>query len=150
MYKHLLIPTDGSELSARAVEKGVELANSLGASVTFIYVQPEYPLPIGGIGAEGLLITHATREEFTKSAHLLAERILGEALETARKAGAQADSETSISDNPFQVIVKMAQDKGCDLIFMASHGRKGLAGILIGSETHKVVTHSTVPVLVYR
>jgi len=147
MYKHLLIPTEGSELSTRAIEHGLALARTLAAHVTFVYVQPVFPLAMGG---EGALLAPEGREEFELNSRKHAEQVLGQALTLAQQAGVLAQSETAVSDYPFQVIVKTAQNKECDLIFMASHGRKGLAGLLIGSETHKVVTHSTVPVLVYR
>ncbi len=147
MYKHLLIPTDGSELSAGAVASGVKFAQSLGADVTFLYVQPEFPLPIAG---EGAMLAPESREEFAQGTREQAEKVLAEAVAIAQKAGVKADSLTEVSDIPYQVIINAAQNQGCDLVFMASHGRKGLAGLLIGSETHKVLTHCKVPVLVYR
>lgn len=147
MYKHLLIPTDGSELSERAIENGLLLAVTLGAKVTFVYAQPEFPLPKGG---EGALLSPQSKGEFVRSSSMQAERFLAVALVAAQKAGVPACSETTVSDYPFQIITKIAQEKECDLIFMASHGRRGLAGLLIGSETHKVLTHSKIPVLVYR
>lgn len=147
MYKHLLIPTDGSELSARAVASAVEFARTLKAAVTFLYVQPEFPLPIAG---EGVMLAPESRDEFAQSTHEQAERILADAVVVAKAAGLETSTTTEVSDIPYQVIINTAQNRGCDLVFMASHGRKGLAGLLIGSETHKVLTHSTVPVLVYR
>jgi len=147
MYKHLLIPTDGSELSSRAVVSGIELARTLGAAVTFLYVQPEFPLPIAG---EGAMLAPESREEFSQGTREQANRILDEALAIAKQAEVQANALTEASDIPYQVIINAARGQNCDLVFMASHGRKGLAGLLIGSETHKVLTHSKVPVLVYR
>lgn len=147
MYKHLLIPTDGSELSSRAVTCAVEFARSLKAKVTFLYVQPDFPLPIAG---EVAMLAAESRDEFAQSTREQAERILAVAVSIAQAAGLEASTATEISDTPYQVIIKTAQDQGCDLVFMASHGRKGLAGLLIGSETHKVLTHCKVPVLVYR
>ena len=147
MYKHLLIPTDGSELSARAVASAVEFARSLSAEVCFLYVQPEFPLPIAG---EGAMLAPESRDEFSKGTQEQAERILAEAVSIAEKSGVKAHSLTEVSDIPYEVIINAAQTQACDLVFMASHGRKGLAGLLIGSETHKVLTHSKVPVLVYR
>lgn len=147
MYKHLLIPTDGSELSTQSLSSGVALARHLGATVTFLYVQPEFPLPIAG---EGAMLAPESREEFAEGTLEQAERILKEAITAAQKEGVTADSMTEVSDIPYQVIINAAQTRNCDLVFMASHGRKGLAGLLIGSETHKVLTHCKVPVLVYR
>ena len=147
MYKHLLIPTDGSELSDRAVASAVEFARSLKAAVTFLYVQPEFPLPIAG---EGVMLAPESRDEFAQSTREQAERILAEAVAAATAAGLETRTATEVSDIPYQVIINTAQSQGCDLVFMASHGRKGLAGLLLGSETHKVLTHCKVPVLVYR
>ncbi|MDO6384713.1 universal stress protein [Uliginosibacterium sp. 31-12] len=147
MYKHLLVPSDGSELSNRAVQSAVTLAKSLNARVTFLYIQPEFPLPLAG---EGAMLVPESREEFAQSTQEQAKRILGQAEEIAAKASVAAVSRTSVSDIPYEEIISTAETEGCDLIFMASHGRRGLAGLLIGSETHKVVTHSQIPVLVYR
>lgn len=147
MYKHLLIPTDGSELSGRAVASAVAFARSLKAKVTFLYVQPDFPTPIAG---EVAMLAAESRDEFAQSTREQAERILAEAVAVAKTAGLETSTATEVSDIPYQVIINTAQNQGCDLVFMASHGRKGLAGLLIGSETHKVLTHCKVPVLVYR
>lgn len=147
MYKHLLVPSDGSELSARAVENAVKLAQTLNARVTFLYIQPEFPLPIAG---EGAIMVPESREEFAQSTREQAKRILDEAEAVARKAGVAAQSRTAVSDIPYELIISTAETESCDLVFMASHGRRGLAGLLIGSETHKVLTHCQIPVLVYR
>ena len=79
-----------------------------------------------------------------------ADQVLAQAAQAAQAAGVACDTASAISDHPFEAIVKVAVEKGCDLIVMASHGRKGLRGFLLGSETQKVLTHSTIPVLVYR
>lgn len=147
MYKHILVPSDGSELSSRAVESAVTLARSLGARITFLYIQPEFPLPLAG---EGAMLVPESREEFAQSTREQAKRILDGAEQVAQKGGIQAATRTSVSDIPYEQIISTAEAEGCDLIFMASHGRRGLAGLLIGSETHKVVTHSSIPVLVFR
>jgi nucleotide-binding universal stress UspA family protein len=147
MYSHLLIPTDGSELSNQAVEKGICFAKSLNARITFLFVKPDFPLPIAG---EGALLVPESREEFSRSSQEQALQILDKAMTLAKQAGVTAETRSETSDLPYQVIVNTAKDAGCDLIFMASHGRRGLAGILLGSETHKVLTHCTIPVLVYR
>lgn len=147
MYKHLLIPSDGSELSTQAVKSAVTLAHSLGAAVTFLYIQPEFPLPLAG---EGAMMVPESREEFARSTQEQSRRILGEAEDIAHQAGVTAKSCTAVSDIPYEVIIKTAEAENCDLVFMASHGRRGLAGLLIGSETHKVLTHCKIPVLVYR
>lgn len=147
MYTHLLVPNDGSELSRQAVESAVALARSLNARVSFLYIQPDFPLPLAG---EGAMMVPESREEFARSTLEQSRRILTESEEIARQAGVDARSLTAVSDIPYEVIINTASTEGCDLIFMASHGRKGLAGLLIGSETHKVLTHCKTPVLVYR
>jgi nucleotide-binding universal stress UspA family protein len=147
MYKHILVPVDGSELSSHASVKAVALARSLDAHITFLYVQPDYPRPIVG---EGTLIAPENREEFLRSTEEVADTILGDAVRMAAESTVSAAQHTEVSDTPWEVITRMAVAQKCDLIFMASHGRRGLASLLIGSETNKVLTHTTIPVLVYR
>lgn len=147
MYTHLLVPSDGSELSNRAIQSAVTLARTLNARVTFLYIQPEFPLPFAG---EGAMMVPESRDEFARSTLEQSQRILGEAEAIGREAGIATQSRTAVSDTPYEQIIKTAEAEGCDLVFMASHGRKGLAGLLIGSETHKVLTHCKIPVLVYR
>ena len=147
MYKHLLVPTDGSELSQHAARKASEFARALGAKVTFLYVQPDFPRPIVG---EGAMIAPEGREEFQRGTEMQAARILQEATDIARELGLTVASHTEVNDAPHEVIIRCAEFYDCDLIFMASHGRRGIAGLLIGSETHKVLTHCKTPVLVYR
>lgn len=147
MYKHILIPTDGSDLSAKAVESGTALASSLGARVTYLYVQPDFPLPLAG---EGAMLAPESREEFAQGTGEQAQRVLEAAQATAAAKGVSSAAVTEISDLPYEIIIATANREACDLVFMASHGRKGLAGLLIGSETHKVLSHCKVPVLVYR
>jgi len=147
MYAHILIPTDGSELSMQAVQKGVLFAKHLNARITFLFVKPEFPLPIAG---EGAMLVPESREEFSHGTQEQALHILDDAMEMARKEQVPAQTRSETSDQPYQVIINTAKVENCDLIFMASHGRKGLAGILLGSETQKVLTHCNIPVLVYR
>ncbi|MEC5397638.1 universal stress protein [Uliginosibacterium sp. H1] len=147
MYKHILVPTDGSELSSDAIDQACMLARSLGARVTLLYVQPDYPQPIVG---EGALIAPEHRDDYLRGAAELAEKVLREAAMRVTLHEVSVDTHTEVSDRPWQVIVHVAEQRQCDLVFMASHGRRGLAGLLIGSETHKVLTHCKTPVLVYR
>lgn len=147
MYKHILVPTDGSELSAKATDSAIELAQVLGARLSFLYVQPEFPLPIAG---EGTMLAPESREEFASGTEAQARKILATACAAANAVGVTADAQTAVSDIPYELIIDTAQSLGCDLVFMASHGRKGLVGLLIGSETNKVLTHCKIPVLVYR
>ncbi len=146
-YTHLLVPSDGSELSMKAVQHAVSLATALGARITFLTAQASVPVQVVGLGE---MLDASTMEALMSASHKDAERILAEAMAEASAAGVPADAERVLSDLPHQAILETAQRRGCDLILMASHGRKGLVGLLIGSETQRVLVQSTCPVLVYR
>ncbi|MDT3669264.1 MAG: universal stress protein [Aromatoleum sp.] len=147
MFKHILVPTDGSPLSEGAVSRAISFAKDAGARITFFYAQPDFPMPIYG---EGALIDPTTPEQFSKSAEAEARKILNSAKSEADAAGVSADTDTVVNEVPYEAVIDAADRHSCDLIFMASHGRRGIAGLLLGSETQKVLTHSKVPVLVYR
>lgn len=147
MFKHLLVPTDGSELSADTVRRAISFAQDAKARITFFFAKPDYPVSFYG---EGALIDPTTPEKFAEMAEKQAREILGKCEKLATDAGVTSGSVSSTSEIPWQAIIDAAQGAGCDLIFMASHGRRGLSGLLLGSETQKVLTHSTIPVLVYR
>ncbi len=147
MFKHVLVPIDGSPLSDAAIERAVSFSKEAGARITFFYAQPDFPMPIYG---EGALIDPTTPEQFAKSASEEARKILDRAKGAADAAGVNADTDTLVNEVPYEGIIDAAERHGCDLIFMASHGRRGIAGFLLGSETQKVLTHSKIPVLVYR
>ena len=147
MFKHILVPTDGSALSESAVSRAVTFARASCARITFFYAQPDFPMPIYG---EGALIDPTTPEQFAKSAAAEAQSILAKAKAIADADGVVAATDTVVNEVPYQAVIDAADRHGCDLIFMASHGRRGISGFLLGSETNKVLTHSKVPVLVYR
>ena len=147
MFKHILVPTDGSALSESAVSRAVTFARASGARITFFYAPPDFPMPIYG---EGALIDPTTPEQFAKSAAAEAQSILAKAKAIADADGVVAATDTVVNEVPYQAVIDAADRHGCDLIFMASHGRRGIAGFLLGSETQKVLTHSKTPVLVYR
>lgn len=147
MFKHLLVPSDGSDLSARTISRAVSFAKDAGARITFFYAKPDYPVSFYG---EGALVDPTTPERFAEMAQSQAQSILAKAMDEARAAEVPCDSATGTSDLPWEAIIEAATRCECDLIFMASHGRRGITGLLLGSETHKVLTHSTIPVLVYR
>ncbi len=147
MFKHILVPTDGSALSSDAVARAVSFARESGARITFFYAKPEYPVAFYG---EGALIDPTTPEKFAEMAEQQARQILDACERQARESGVTAGSLATVSDVPWEAIIDGATQAGCDLIFMASHGRRGLGGLLLGSETQKVLTHSKIPVLVYR
>lgn len=147
MFKHLLVPTDGTELSRHTVQKAVVFAKEIGARITFFYATPDHPVSFfGNVG----LTDPKTRENLIKSAERQAQEILAAATDEAKAAGVECSGVTNPSENPHDAIIAAGQANGCDLIFMASHGRRGIGGLLLGSETHKVLTHSKIPVLVYR
>jgi nucleotide-binding universal stress UspA family protein len=145
MYKRILIPTDGSEPSQRGVLASIKLAGTLGAQVVGLTVTPEYHT--WTLEAEQI---EMTQQEYAALNEKRAQRILGEVARAAQHAGVGCRVLHAISDAPYEAIIAAARDQGCDLVSMASHGRRGLKGLLLGSETQKVLVHSTVPVLVHR
>ena len=147
MFKHLLVPTDGSALSTDAVARAVSFAKEAQARITFVYAKPDYPIAFYG---EGALIDPTTPEKFAEMAEKQAEEVLQACEKSAKEAGVDATTVSTTSDVPYEAIIATAASEGCDLIFMASHGRRGFSGLLLGSETQKVLTHSKIPVLVYR
>jgi nucleotide-binding universal stress UspA family protein len=147
MFKHILVPSDGSALSSDTVKKAVDFARETGARITFFYAKPDYPVAFYG---EGALIDPTTPEKFAEMAERQAQEILAAAQKLAAAAGVACGTSSATSDVPYEAIINAAADAGCDLIFMASHGRRGLSGLLLGSETQKVLTHSKIPVLIYR
>ena len=145
MFKHLLLPTDGSELSEGAIRKGIEMAKAVGAKVTGVYVIPEFH-----IFTYRTEMLEDTREQYAKDTQAHAAQYL-QVIETAAKeAGVGCSTVDARDDHPYAAIIRIAEERGCDLIVMASHGRRGLQGVLLGSETQKVLTHARIPVLVCR
>jgi nucleotide-binding universal stress UspA family protein len=145
MYKHILIPTDGSDLSWKAVRQGIALAQSLNARVTALTVSPTFR----AVTVDPVMVAD-TPKQYREDCEAAAARYLGAATESAKVLGVTCEGLHVVSDYPYQAIIDAAQTEGCDLIFMASHGRRGVAALLLGSETTKVLTHSKIPVLVYR
>jgi nucleotide-binding universal stress UspA family protein len=148
MYKHILIPTDGSETADKAVAAGIEFAREAGARVTLFTAVPEYELP--GEGKVMARMPIVSLDEHNRRSEKLAAGILASALRRARAAGVACQSDYAQSNYPYEAIIKAAERRGCDAIFMASHARKGLAALWHGSHTKDVLTHSTIPTLVYR
>ena len=145
MFKHILLPTDGSKLSEAAIQRAVEFAKSIGAKVTGFHVMPQFH-----VFTYRTEMLEDTREEFARDSRAHAEKYLSVVQSAANKAGIACETASVISDQPYEAIIQAAERTGCDLIMMASHGRRGVQGMLLGSETHKVLTHSRIPVLVYR
>jgi nucleotide-binding universal stress UspA family protein len=145
MFKHILLPTDGSNLSQAAIQKGVQFAKSMQAKITGISVMPEQRYYLYQTD-----ITVQVKEETGKQHKMQADRNLSVIEKAAKDAGVPCETLCEVSDYPYETIIKFAEKRGCDLIMMASHGRRGIGALLIGSETQKVLTHSKIPVLVYR
>ena len=147
MFKHILVPTDGSPLSIEAVTRAVSFAREAGARITFFCAIQPTPKMYYGMGT--LFDTHmpVTFRETMQNTTL---DILDAAEKIALEAGVECSKAMLVSEEPYEAIIEAANRNACDLIFMASHGRRGITGLLLGSETQKVLTHSTIPVLVHR
>ena len=144
MYKKILVPIDGSELSFMAVAGAASFAKPLGAEVIIMTVVEPYSYAnLSGYQPESI-------DSYDQRVRAQAIEMLVKALTYFDRLGVQATECIRKSFSPSEAIVEMSKELGCDCIFMASHGRKGLAAVLIGSETQKVLTHSEVPVMVYR
>jgi len=150
MYRHILIPTDGSELAEHAVTNGLSFAKSVGAKITVIIVEEPFDW----------LSVPETRTSQRQALDKLAEHkeqvekhtanVLSRAADAAKQAGVRCDTMRVANASPYQAIIATASDRGCDLIAMTSHGRGGLSAVVLGSVTNKVLTHTKIPVLVYR
>jgi nucleotide-binding universal stress UspA family protein len=145
MYTNILIPTDGSELAGKAVQHGIALAKRIDAKMTALTVLP--PFHVLTTDTQMIEDTPA-RYKARMQAH--AEKTLGAVAQSAQAAGVACEMIHVEHEHPYRAIIDTAQAKGCDLIVMASHGRHGIAAIVLGSETIKVLTHSQIPVLVHR
>jgi len=152
MFKNILLPTDGTEYSDRAIARCIEFAQSIGAKVTGFHAEREYPLLAYGAYAEVGDVDTAppSHEGYDKGEEILAKKSLASIEAAAKAAGVPCECFYRRARHPWEAIIKAAEEKGCDLIFMASHGEKGMAGLLIGSETTRVLTHTKIPILVYR
>ena len=148
MYKHIFVSTDGSDLSGNAIRTAVALASTTGAKLTGVYVIAPFVASAYGDGVMyGPVLTRKSYKEITGRE---ARKALAEVEIEARAGGAQCTTMSITADSPWAGIIVAAKSRRADLIVMASHGRRGLAGIVLGSETMKVLTHSTIPVLVCR
>ncbi|HEX4984935.1 MAG TPA: universal stress protein [Burkholderiales bacterium] len=146
MYRKILLPTDGSALCETAAQKGIEFAKFAGASVVAFHAVP---------ATSYLIYTEAgpsdvLAEQFERDAAARGKRLVEDVEARAREAGVACETLLLTNDHPWEGIIEAATTRGCDLIFMASHGRRGLTAMLLGSETSRVLTHTTIPVMVYR
>jgi nucleotide-binding universal stress UspA family protein len=147
MYKNLLVATDGSKLSEKAVAHAIALAQAVGAKMTVFYAAPDYPLPAY---ADGVVYEPVSRKEYAKLAASDAAKILDAMATKASSAGVECATAYAIAAAPWEAILAAAKKHKSDAIVMASHGRRGISAVLLGSETQKVLTHSKLPVIVVR
>ena len=145
MYKHILVPTDGSPLASKAIESAIAFAAEVGARVTGYYAIED--MNMHHVGAH---LTRELVEEFDRRAHAAAEQHVSAPAKSAKAAGVVYNWIVSKVTQPHDGIIAAARESGCDIIFMASHGHRGLTGLIVGSVTQKVLTHSKIPVLVFR
>ena len=148
MFKNILVATDGSKLSDKAVQRAIDLAETLGARLTAFYASPVYTLQ--GFGESVAIEPPSSRKMYEAQCKEGADKILGAIARKAASAGVKLSGVHAYSSLPWEAILDAAKKQKSDLIVMASHGRRGVSALLLGSETHKVLTHSTVPVLVIR
>jgi nucleotide-binding universal stress UspA family protein len=145
MYKHILIPTDGSELSQKAIDHGAKLAKALNAKITMLTVSEPFhvfaPAPNGATGKPA---------KYKRLIADVTEQYLKTAKDAAVAAGVTCDGVHVEHEQPYRAIIDTASKMGCDAIVMASHGRRGISAMVLGSETVKVLTHSSTPVVVVR
>jgi len=149
LFTHLLAPTDGTPASHAAAERAVAIAAAMHARVTFFHAKPERRQSFFG-GEGGAFVDQMPADEFDRQADLRAGEYLAALQTMAHAAGVHCDTVVAASGAPYEGIIETAQAHGCDLIVMASHGRRGIKSLILGSETQKVLTHSKIPVLVYR
>jgi nucleotide-binding universal stress UspA family protein/hemerythrin-like domain-containing protein len=145
MYRDLLVPVDGSELSTDIVGQAVEFARTLGARITFFYAAPDYQ---GSLRGEAEVVWSTSPNEFVYAFEGRARELLAKAEAAARAFGVPCSSMSTVSDRPYEAILAAAEKAGSDLIFMASHGRRSTVGMMLGSQTLKVLVHTEIPVLV--
>ena len=145
MYKHLLVPTDGTVLATETIGKAVEFARALGARITFFYARPDYAASLLG---DAEVVRNTSPDYFEYAYEGRPREFLSKAEVAAEKAGVSCNSIAKVSDNPYRAIIDAAEENGCDLIYMSSHGRRSTLGMMIGSQTMKVLVHSRIPVLV--
>jgi nucleotide-binding universal stress UspA family protein len=144
MYKCILVPTDGSEITQKSVQTAIDLAKSLGAQLHTLCVKE--PFPYGAISE----MQPTPPQEFFDAQERIATRHVAAVAEAAAAAGVPCEALTVEGLHPWEAIIEHAERTGCDLLVMASHGRRGVSALLLGSETQKVLTHTKIPVLVVR
>ena len=150
MFKHILLPTDGSKLSDKAAKQAIKMAKALGAKITAIHVMPDYARYVSERYNVSAALAAPVKRKYKEEAAAFSKEILDQVCAAATAAGVECTPVSVIGESPYETIIKQATKSGCDLIMMASHGRKGLQSMLLGSETQKVLVHSKIPALVCR
>ncbi|WP_343713034.1 universal stress protein [Inquilinus sp.] len=145
MFKHILIPTDGSPLAEQAVDRGIRLANGFRAQVTLVTVTE----PFSVFSLKPLQLS-LTESEYAEAMQQRGRDLLAAGAALAQELGVPLDPVVIEDEHPYDAIIEVADARGCDLIAMASHGRRGVSALVLGSETQKVLTHCEIPVLVFR
>lgn len=148
-YKHILLPVDGSDLSRKAEKECIAFAKSTGAKVTAIHVVSHFYLHIPPYATPKSVHTKIEKEH-EEEATAIAQKMVSALVTRAKADGVECDGLVVVGNHPYEEIINNAENRKCDLIMMASHGRRGLDAVLLGSETVKVLTHSKIPVLVVR
>jgi nucleotide-binding universal stress UspA family protein len=145
VFKNILLPTDGSPAAESAVDACIQFARQTGASITAVHVMPMLHMFTYEPG-----VTESVHDQVLKDRAMHSKKYLEHVEQHAAAAGVPCKTMLLTSDHPFEAIIDAARTRHCDLIAMASHGRKGVKALLLGSETQKVLTHSAIPVLVFR
>ena len=149
LFSHILVPTDGSPLSRAAAERAIDIAAAMKARVTFFHARPEKRQSFFG-GEGGGYVDQIPPDEFERQSLARANEYLDTLESVAHRENVSSDRVIADEGAPYEGIIAAASERGCDLIVMASHGRRGIKSLILGSETQKVLTHSKIPVLVYR
>src|SRR3990167_6287455 len=150
MFKHILLPTDGSKLSDKAAKQAIKTAKALGAKITAIYVMPDYGKYVTERYNVPAAMAAPVKRKYKEEAAELAQEILDQVCSAATAAGVECAPVSVINESPYEAIIKQATKSGCDVIMMASHGRRGLQSLLLGRGTPKVLVPSRIPGLVCR
>ena len=148
MFKHILVCTDGSKLSDKAVDAAIRLAKDFGARLTAFHATQDYPA--NAYAEYALVAGSITPKQWADEQKKRAQQVLGKVEARAKKNNLKCDSRFGTNTDPHTAILAAAKKFRCDLIVMASHGRRGIQSLILGSETNKVLTHGKLPVLVYR
>jgi len=148
-YKHIMLPVDGTELARKAEKECIAFARSIGAKVTAIHVVSHYHLHFQPWATPKSVHTKIEKEH-EEEAREIAQKMISALTKRAKADGVECDGLVVVGDHPYEEIINSAEERKCDLIMMASHGRRGLDAVLLGSETVKVLTHTKIPVLVVR